>query len=60
MALTKEVLQTYKDGLQKEYEQTFASLQAIHGGIQVVNRMLRYLELEESGGEKIPTLADVF
>jgi hypothetical protein len=58
MALTKEVLGTYRDGLVNERDRTLANLHAITGALQVVDKMLRYLELEASGTEAV-SLADV-
>jgi len=46
MPLTKEVLETYRTGLESERQQVFNTFQAINGGLQVVEKMLKFLELE--------------
>lgn len=46
MPLTKEVLETYRNGLEGERQQVFNTFQAINGGLQVVEKLLKFLELE--------------
>lgn len=58
MALTKELLVTYRDGLQQDYQRLVSDLQAVSGGIQVVDKLIRYLEFEE-GGVSVASLSDL-
>jgi hypothetical protein len=57
MALTKEHLTTYHASLIEERQQAFNTFQAISGGIQVVERLLKFLELE--GSDKSVTPSDL-
>ena len=54
MPLTKEILETYQKGLENERQQVFNTFQAINGGLQVVEKLLKFLELEE-GGQPTPS-----
>lgn len=46
MALTKEHLTTYHSALVEERQKVFNTFQAINGGLAVVERLLKFLELE--------------
>jgi hypothetical protein len=53
MGLTKEVLQTYRNALQQEYNETVNKLNMMGGAISATDRFLRYVELEAEGAEAV-------
>jgi len=55
MPLTKEILETYQKGLENERQQVFNTFQAINGGLQVVEKLLKFLELERGDSNVTPS-----
>jgi hypothetical protein len=55
MALTKEHLTTYHSSLVEQRQQAFNAFHEIGGGIQVVEKLLKFLELEGSDGSVTPS-----